>query len=523
MSETINAMRAALDRYAERHPEVRELVDALPADLALTEDWVRRYRSSDAAYGRRSLVLRTLLGDPRLGLSKAGAPPPRFWVDRVVGWWFLNLPMDGTPVSREVTPKHVTAWEGVPDRSDFGALTAALCVVPWRDAVTRGETPAAGWARVAHARCLTVERAVALLPTRSAPEGAWFFRTGTALDLINGLIYIHALFASGRERGRAQNRIPRALSDGFGFPGLSLPHLAMFADVVQLAWHGVIDAAAVKGDWLAVGPSVAEMRALLPHVPPATREAVISALEFLCALWTPKGAWFESRESLRAAGARGGTQDSAMFFHLRHAVRRDGALHRYARYYACADAEAWVAQCSPSWGEHAESVCARLASARESALITPTEVRSFGNLLYVLSAERAWTREAAWPLLTPVARAALGARLPKSTGGGTKHGQRRGSPAGARIGHLPVLEELRALGGRAYVVTPGFSGPLPTDGTVFLPRALACGLTSIPGSVVVRGAATVPFSQNPVEALAEELSGDGYVVQLLPSRRVSPG
>ena len=57
-------IQAQLRKLAAAHRELQHLVGAVPANCHVSKRFLSRYFDSNIHYARRSLVLRTLLGDP---------------------------------------------------------------------------------------------------------------------------------------------------------------------------------------------------------------------------------------------------------------------------------------------------------------------------------------------------------------------------------------------------------------------------------------------------------------------------
>jgi hypothetical protein len=196
-------------------------------------------------------------------------------------------------------------------------------------------------------------------------------------------------------------------------------------------------------------------------------------------------------------------------------LRRDGRAETPIRsIYEAVDPQRWLDQLAPFWTPLGASIADTVRAAVGAGAIPPTQVRGLGNILALLvhSGIDPTDRAATWMALTPIARAALGARVPapgRARGHRTQRSPRK-TTANARYGQLPLLEQILARQQQAFLVDPRRGGPLPA-GRVFVPRALAAGY-EIPAGIELAGRHRLEWGEDAFDDAEADLRSAGYQV-----------
>jgi hypothetical protein len=316
-----------LNRIGQRHPELSDLISALPADLDLSQGWIALYQAHPASYGKKSLILRCLLGDASAGLPAdiAGLTPEA--IQRLCNWWLHSADLSGRGHERQATPKAVGSAVGL-HRPTLDDATATIAINPlWQEhLIDQPVSPSDRRLRVMQARALSPERAAELVGEGARVRGSWYFDTGcTALDLANTLVYLAQLLTD-RRGGRAQNRLSIALTSRWGLKRLSLPEAVVFADAATLLIQGVAKPSET-GELDSAASEFPALRRLLPEHSQILNET----LDAHARRWTMTTQTADVFVQRRAEGLRGGTQDSTLFFHLPHLLA-GGAFARWRRH-----------------------------------------------------------------------------------------------------------------------------------------------------------------------------------------------
>lgn len=517
----------ALLRLGERHPELGSLIRLVPSHQRVTREFVDAYRRSRVPSARRSLVLRLLLGE-----AVAGHPMPspvinRDLLKRLVDWLSYNNALTGQHAHREVVPKSVFTMLGCA-RSSIAAFISHIAIAPLHRLDTTGDAawqPYEGLSacdlaplrRLVESRRLTRVAADQLTgaPGRLPHEGTWWFTTGDAtLDLRNALVYCASLLARDRDGGRAQNMIPKSLSDRWSLKRLSIPHLLGFCDVAALAIEGLIDVATVDTD-------ICRLREAMP----ALRRAATSGKDRdLTEAWLQHRArWrvtadiVEQRQALQSRGERGGQFDSGLLYNINRLLAPGNVLSTLAPYYATLDATRVLTSHADTWNRADPSIVDDLSTwlatkgRGDQSGNAGVRVRDLGNILATLAHLGIEDSATAWAALPTVARWSLGAPPPSATGTGRRTKTRSVSVATPpRIAPLPVLEELWAIRPTAWILSPA-ADVLSSSmaGPVFVHAAHAAGW-SIPSHATVVGQTPLPWGYDPIRAAYNELVRLGY-------------
>ncbi len=249
--------RLRLKRLRETQPRLRPLIEAVPTNLYPSKEFLARYFRSRISYGRRSLVLRVVLGDPSLFHPNDAGHITLPYVRRVAEF-FKNHPAQplrepSRAFEREDIPKSLESIFGIPRSNglDFLFHFGALPYLHWR----RGPWPidifglqltqndALSFLKPFYrSRLLSLVRAKALVRGRSDrnTHRRYFEAADSMLVLRNSLTYLQTLWACERRAGKLQNKIPQHVSQFFGVKRLSLPDIGFVLDILSLGHAGVM-------------------------------------------------------------------------------------------------------------------------------------------------------------------------------------------------------------------------------------------------------------------------------------------
>lgn len=517
----------ALCRLGRRHPELQSLIERVIRSQGITRDFVEAYHRSRVPAARRSLVLRLLLGGSVSGRPLPAPVVDRDLLERLVDWLSYNNALTGQHVHRELIPKSVFSMLGC-TRSSIASFISDIAIAPLHRLDATGDAAWPAYAglsaqdlaplrRLVECRRLTRAAADQLTGAlgRLPHEGTWWFTTGDpALDLRNALIYSASLLARDRDGGRAQNMIPKSLSDRWSLKRLSIPHLLGFCDVAALAMEGLIDVDVVDADPCGVREAL-----------PALRRAVTAGRDSdLTEAWLQHRARWRAtadvvrqRQELQARGERGGQFDSGLLYNLNRLLAPGSVLASLAPYYAVLDANRVLASHADTWSLADPSIVDDLSSwvSKQGRAMEPgttaVRVRDLGNVLATLAHLGIEDAASASTALPTVARWSLGESPPTATGTGRRTRTRTLAAATPpRIAPLPVLEELWSIRPAAWILSPAEEVPSQhVDGPLFVHAAHAAGWV-IPTHAIVVGQAPLPWGHDPLRAAHDELVRLGY-------------
>ena len=522
------AVVAALAKAVDRYPELGWLRATLGDDLRVTPEFVAGARDPSISYGRRSLLLRILVGDPSAGGAPAAHQVRGATLQRFIDWAALIGALDSGDGQREDVPKGFAAMLGV-SRSTFTGFVANALVRPWWEVLNGGRPRPPALADLPvnelsalevafNARRLTLAGAERMLTAdgRSPKEAVWVFDTGcAALDLRNTMVFLAVLFAANREGGRIQNRVPVALSARWNLRRLSLPDAMGFADVASLAVQGLLQLDDVEEEWIGLAETLASAKARELVAGSADDVDATVAMQRHATRWI-LGAPTAANELARLVhGSTAGTFDTGFMFNAARLIRRR-PFDAFAGYYDAVDPTALAAAAAERWGMAPTAIQSTVKVVAPNA--PAIAVRDFGNIAAVLTALGCETAEDAWRVLPNVARLALGAPEPKAAGTRQRHEARHHAAEGGdaqRTGQLPLFKALLAgsRGAEAILLRPGALKPA---GTVpcFVARAEATGRTVPPGVTLV-GTSPLPWDADPVSDAVAVLRERGYVVRVV--------
>lgn len=494
---------AQLDRIVERHPELAPLRALIPDDLEITPAFHAAYHASTVGYATRSLLLRQLTGDKTL---LAAGTCTEGMLRRVLSWMALEGVLSGQG-TRDQIPKGFSTLTGV-DRSNITDFVAEAFLRPWWQVHTGVQATLPAYfdipsarllellAPLAEARMLTLASADAWLRTedldRTHKLARWYFDTGVpAIDLANALTLTASLLDGDRQGGRIQNRLPVALTDRWHIARLSIPEATAFADVATMAMDNVL--ALPDDDWIGLGAVLRD---------PLARDWVCRRAG--AALVAHRQRWCASPTRVATFGTEGATGvfDSSFFFNATRLLGMDQhnrarSLERFASYYARVDGRRLADGYAQAWRE-----CG-LDNTRLERLhdFEGIRVRDLGNILAYLAHHDALAPDDAWRALPPVARFALGATeyAPASKPQPAPRHRAAAKALPRSPGELPLLEQFVDVRQEvAYLLVPGHTGPLPSDGPVYVHRAHAAG-HEVPTGVAMIGTVPLPWEVDPTD------------------------
>lgn len=531
-------LRAILNGLTRKHPELSALVARLPADLSVTPDFVSAYRASSIPYGRRSLVLRVLLGENLSGRLQDDTPISRALLTRLVAWLQANDALSGTYAARELVPKAIATRLGG-SRVSVANFIRRMAIEPLDQLDRTGTTAFAAYTGLAAedldplrafaaARQLSrveADRLTAPDAPRLPNEGTWWFDTGSAsLDLRNALVYLASLLARDRDGGRIQNRLPKTLTDRWQLPRVSIPHALAFCDVAALAKEGLIPFAPGTTDPCGLAGPMGDLAASRQR---QQDHDLDRAYEEHRARWRVSQEVVLQREQLRERKARGGQFDSSFLFNAVRLLTTRAPLAEFAPYYAQLDADRMLASHADTWGSCGLPIAARLQAWREqgeveeAGALRALRLRDLGNILAWLGHLGITDAREASAQLPSVARMALGEAAPQATGQGRPHRGRATAAPAARLKSLPMLEAMWSLPLRARLIEPG--APMPSPGVVptFVPAALAAG-RHVPPHIQVIGDERINWNDDPMALATQQLEQLGYRVERLSAAKIPP-
>lgn len=514
---------ALVARVIAVHPSL----DQLARHLAPEGDTPRITRAFLSAFdnypGRaKTSLLRALLGDNSLVSRAPGAITPDLCRELCA---FFEChpcaPLRFGVMEREVVPAHLFALLGAPRGRGLGVIDRLTGFVDgdaspgyWPPSQADLEACRDALRPMVEARRLDVSRATAMVSSGlQSTACGYFFDTGShGRDAVNLMVYC-AQALSDRRGGRIQNLLPLQLADRFGISPRSVPETLAVMDVLALGLAGAINLDALRDDPLGIADipagcmTDASWRAILdPHL----RRALVTddVIE-----------WVEN-------SSMPGQYDSGLRFNARRLAGLTPTQRpRFAwlrDYYAAVSAEQILAIYGPWWGElHPELPNAVATSAhRMPEQFAGIGMRDFGNLLALLSA----SKDPETQKLPSVARFALGEAEPVATGTGRRGSNRQHPTVEASRSPPPLLQMLIGQIGqlppaprrKVYVLRPGFTGPLPTDGRVLIPAAVAQCFSNVPPGVMLVGPSKIDWGQDPYDrTLYPELAR--YDVRELPA------
>lgn len=254
--------------------------------------------------------------------------------------------------------------------------------------------------------------------------------------------------------GRAQSRIPIALSERWRLNRVCLPDLFAFADVAALAIAG-FSKLNPDSDWLGLAEAIAARHFL--DDPEAT-----DAIKAHLTRWILN----EGDAVVTASDVRqkSGKYATGFLFNTRRLLSHK-LFGRFAGYYDL-DEDAFVPFAAQRWGMPSASI-------RKLNLVG-INLRDFGNIMALLRDAGATDAESASRVLPPVARFALGAPEPKATGKSAPFVRSASErPESTRTFAMPLLETVLialadarpAVRGTSHAPDAGlalFNGDLPT-------------------------------------------------------------
>lgn len=480
------AIREKLEHIRRQHPEVSDLVDLVLPDLSFPAHFHRAYEESSVSHGIKSLVVRCLFQDPWFF-----RPPLELdlaFVRRVARWVESRWsPLDHRTVKcQDDIPKGLRRVLGLTSKSArtflnvFGAVPYARFRkgLPAFERFPQLEGDFGFLKLLYECRILRSEVSAAMLKEGADTDDyRFYFDTGVSgLDVRNLLLHARTVGFTVLSPNLVQTRIPKALSARFGVTPHTVWELHVLLDVCHLVSSGIISA-----EGLPPGFQVLARGEDLENLPELMAED--QAHWYL----TPeKSEAFLTRESEGEGDsapvpwrAKYGT---SIYFNLERMAKH---LERFPDWYQRID----PARLKESILKHYAKVAggpflARLwtAMSRLPEEFSGIGARDLANVLY--HAEYMEVRHGLDPrkYLPSVAKYKLGMREPRGTGMGLTH-ERTGEGSG--LDSLPLLEQIRSLEARAYLLDPfRFKGTLPSDAPIYVLEGTASDYAELPPNVV---------------------------------------
>lgn len=224
-------------------------------------------------------------------------------------------------------------------------------------------------------------------------------------------------------------------------------------------------------------------------------------------------------------GLREGTYESGFVFNLDRLLTRS-ADRRFAPYYAAIDDDALVHQVNGHYRALSPAFADQLVhiQGRFPTEFSGIRIRDLSNILFYFWHHTQQGRERRG-LLPAVAKFALGKREYQAgfekpvTGRPTTH-RGRDQEKPRPEDHLPLLEAFLSPQNKCYLFYPGYQGPLPEDGPVYIPRIIATGYEDLPCEIKLTGPDRVAWRQDPYDrAQLPEIEGFDAVIALRPAAR----
>ncbi len=535
--EDVFSIRLRLNALVNDHPELSALVGLVPEDCYITSRLMAAYFASPTKSAIKSLVLRAILGDPYLYFEDLIGPVGLPFYRRVAQYLqhHPKRPLDRLTAEfrKEDIQKHLEKVLCI-DRSCPRVFLSQLGLIPYLSH-RRRQLPLEGYLGIRikpsddlsflkpfyTSRKITQEVCKKLLDERATHNTyATYFDTGDqALDLRNMLFYLCAFWQQDRRGGKLQNKIPRLISDYFGLIRLSIPELAFLVDILPLIHFKVIDLSHLssKDDHLGIRPVLA-----------CVRDCHIEDLEELIVGYS--GNWLlteqkaDSMFKIRQEGLREGAYETDFFFNLDRLLTRPTGK-RFAHYYKAIDDAALTHQVNSHYQSLFPEFADRLVAIqrRFPHEFTGIRTRDLSNILFYYWHHTQQGREHRG-LLPAVAKFALGKteyeaglekQLPRRT---TYRG--RNQEKSRSEDHLPLLDAFLSTQNKCYLLYPGYQGLMPQDGPIYMPRVIAAGCSELPPDIMLAGAESVTWRQNPYDRVhLPEIEGFDSVVPLRPANR----
>jgi hypothetical protein len=297
----------------------------------------------------KSLVLRVLLGDPRLFPEQTASPAGVNYFRRITQF-FEHHPKQPlvrltSEFRKEEIPHHLLTVLGMsrtPPRvffSKFGLISYLLFI--------RGQLPRKGYLGTAikltddlsflkpfyESRRITQPICEALLTGHATHHAyATYFETGDrALDLHNMLFFLREFWQQDRFGGRLQNKIPKVISDLFGLARVSIPELAFLVDLLPLVYTGMIDRSKLSPNDDSLG-----LYTTLNCVEGSCIGDLESLISDFSTHWCLTSVKADVILDTKEIGSRQGTYDTGFYFNVDRLLTKTIGK-RFTPYYAAID------------------------------------------------------------------------------------------------------------------------------------------------------------------------------------------
>jgi hypothetical protein len=139
-------------------------------------------------------------------------------------------------------------------------------------------------------------------------------------------------------------------------------------------------------------------------------------------------------------------------------------------------------------------------------------LRDLANILFHLYHREREYEETPSESLPPVAKYRLGMPEPKPTGKGPSSKTRSKGKEYRRYEDIPLLNQIVEFKPKAYLLTPGYSGRLPTDAPVYIPAAVASIYSNLPKGIIPVGDERLKWGDTPIINARRALAGLEIVI-----------
>ncbi|NKC01850.1 MAG: hypothetical protein GKR90_25580 [Pseudomonadales bacterium] len=475
------AIRAKLDVFVQKHPELRNLRKLIGSDLIPSKEFLTAVDESDLSYGVSSLLLRALLEDPWIYGVREQEMSPGLHI-KILNF-IVNSPNSYLdPVSIKNKDRLPQFLGSLGKRPSIGYLLKHYVVQPYFSDKT-GPEVRRHIAPLLDSLLLTEAMSRRLMEGRTtAAIYNHYFDTGhETLDVRNALLYGCELLKADERGGRIQSKIPRAVSDALRIKRVSVPELMAKLDVLSMAILGAFSLDGVEKD-----EDTLMIKRLIAARSQLDLAQVAEACSKLCLL-TPELA--EKVQQDLKGGVRGAVYRTGLLFNPRRlyvSERNKDPFRQHAKWVTRIDREIYHRLIVRHYDGLDESFV-RFLEVMLDQFPDALDMRAAANIAYFVT--QCDETASISSQLPSVARFFLGQQEYSPSGKGTKPKGARKTRATEREIELPGLDALlrgllRPVG---YVLLPGFTGEIPIDGYCVFPRCFAGAYGDIPKSLTLVG------------------------------------
>ena len=523
-------IRTRLLELKATHPQLLPIIKKIPSDCSITSDFIQTYFESNVDSSVKSLVLRALLGDPAM-YPKGAASSVGLHYYRRIAQYFEHHPKQPlvriTPdFTKDDIPTQLESVFGIFSASSIGFLSQ-FGLIPYL-MFSRGHLPAEGYLGLRIKRTDDLNFLRSFYESRKISKElcerflsgeqqhhipATYFDTGDkALDLRNILFLLKELWRFHWKRGRLHSKIPKVIFDYFKLSRLSVKELAFLIDILPLVYAGCMDRSCLspEDDVLGILP-------VLDNIKGSEIEDLEPLILALGASWLMNSESAENLYEKKEQRARERNYDASFYFNM-HRVLTSSTAQRLAPYYSVIDDGALKRQVNNHYKKLAPAFADQLSHIQKSF---PEEfkgirTRDLSNILFYLWHHTRHGRDRR-RILPPIAKFAVGSNSesmrelkPTSDSRLDLESLNKGSPTEER---LPLFATFFKALGKCYLLYPGYQGPIPEDGPIYMPRSVAGIFSERPSFVILSGPKDLPWGQDPYDKnnLPEVTSFDSII------------